>query len=73
MECTQVAEPLLSPVQYKQGKEGGFYLNWLGCGCFLAKSDVPEKLFLLTKLEGEKQNVQVPSVPLPKFAKFSSR
>ena len=39
-----------SPVQ--EGVEGGFYLNWLVRGCFLAKSDLPDGFFTSTNLEG---------------------
>ena len=30
----------------QEGVEGGFYLNWLVCGRFLAKSDLPDGFFL---------------------------
>jgi hypothetical protein len=54
-----------------------FYLNWLVRGCWFAdalwqKSDVLGS-FLLAKSEGEKQNIQVPSMPLPEFKEFSRR
>ncbi len=39
-----------SPVQ--EGVEGGFYLNWLVRGCFLAKSDLLDSFFTSTNLEG---------------------
>jgi hypothetical protein len=45
-KCTQVAETPTSPVQYKQGEEGGFYLtNWLVHGCFMAENGCPGEFF----------------------------
>ncbi len=35
----------------QEGVEGGFYLNWLVHGCFLAKSDLPDGFFYQHKFE----------------------
>jgi len=72
-KCTQqVVKPPLSPVQYKQGEEGGFYLNWLVRGCFVAKKRCPGELFA-RKIGRERTNKRVSPVPLPEFEEFSSR
>ncbi len=46
----------------QEGMEGGFYLNWLVCGCFLAKSDLPDGFFTSTNLKGG-ESIGTLSVP----------
>ncbi len=50
-----------SPVQV--GVEGGFNLNWLIRGCFLAKSDLPDGFFVSTNLKGG-ERIGTISVPV---------
>ncbi len=37
----------------QEGVEGGFFLNWLVRGCFLAKSDLPDGFLASTNMIGE--------------------
>ncbi len=47
----------------QEGVEGGFYLNWLVHGRFLAKSDLPDGFFTSTNLKG-RESIGTISVPV---------
>ncbi len=49
----------------QEGVEGGFYLNWLVRGRFLAKSDLPDGFFTSTNLKGGESigSILVPARP----------
>jgi hypothetical protein len=71
-KCTQVAETPTESSPIQPGR-GGQVLLELACSRMRLGKKVMSQKKMLTNFEGEKQNVQVPSVPLLKFTEFSSR
>ena len=51
----------------QEGVEGGFYLNWLVRGRFLAKCDLPDGFFTSTNLKGGGESIGTISVPAPPY------